>query len=275
LDIRDHYFNVYYGGGSLMRVTGRESRWTLSFDEKYFKDSTLLQPKLPAQFSTIDDARTWVHAFPELIGGMDKWWKHHPKDERAHCQAMAAANSGMAGFPPADYLVLDLEYQWDKRRRFDLVAAKRRPTENDATGWAEPDFVFVEVKSAYNACSGTSGLGDHAQDYQNIITSSNGRHIKDIKLEYENVIAQKTRLGLLNPSLGFRRFSPADPELLVVFVNLDPNKRSVKEPLKKVSVISDILGDSAQIRFMKLTSPDYVMTADNAVSVERLIAGNT
>jgi hypothetical protein len=275
LDIRDRRFNVYYGGGNLMLVDGRKSPWALHFDKKYFKGGTPKPPTLPPQFSSIDDADDWVLAFPELIAGMDKWWKQHPKGERAYCQEMAAANSRMAGPPPADYLVLDLEYQW-AQRRLDMIAAKRRPTKKDATGWAEPDLVFVEVKSEYLACYGKSGLGDHARDYRDIITASDGQRVRDIKLEYENVIAQKTRLGLLGGSLGFRCFSPAVPELLVVFVDLDPNVSKLLAPLGEVRAVSDGLGNAAHVRFMCLDSKkDYVMTADGAVSLEGLVAKGT
>lgn len=274
LDIRGRRFNVYYGGGSLMRVYERKRLWMLHFDEKYFKGGALKPPILPTQVSEIKDVHDWVQAFPKLIDGMDYWWKRHPKGEQAHSHAMAAANSGMAGPPSADYLVLDLEYQW-AHRRLDMVAAKRRPTKKDATGWAEPDLVLIEVKSEYSACSGIAGLRDHARDYQDIITSSDGRHVKDIKLEYENVIAQKTRLGLLDKSLGLSSFSPAVPELLLVFVNLDLNVPSLRAPLREVRKVSDELGDAAHIRFMRLDSPDYVMTAGAAVSPKRLVAETT
>jgi hypothetical protein len=274
LDIRDRRFNVYYGGGSLMRVDGHESPWGLHFDGKYFRGGALQPPTLPTECSAIDDAHAWVQAFPDLIAGMKDWWTRHPKVERTHCQAMAAANFGMAGPPPGDYLVLDLEYQW-AQRRFDMVAAKRRPTEDDATGWAEPNLAFVEVKSDYRACSGSSGLGDHARDYRDIITAPGGRRPEEIKHEYEQVIAQKVRLGLLDPSLRFSRFSTAVPELLVVFVDLNPNVPSLLAPLREVNAVSNALGDAAHIRFMRLHSPDYSMTADAAVSPERLVAEST
>jgi hypothetical protein len=266
LDIRDRRFNVYYGGGNLMLVDGRKSKspWALHFAEKYFKGGILQRPILPKLFSAIDDAHAWVQAFPDLIAGMEDWWIRHPKGERTHCQAMAAANSGMTGPPPADYLVLDLEYEYAKRR-FDMVAAKRRRTEEDGTGWVEPDLVFVEVKCEYGACYGTSGLGDHARDYKDIIKASNGQRVHEIKLEYENIVAQKRRLGLFDRSLGLRRFSAAVPELLVVFVGLDPSAPPMQAPLSEVRAVADELGNAARIRFMQLDSPGRVMTADTAV----------
>jgi len=271
LDIRDRRFNVYYCGGNLMLVDGRPWPWELHFDKKYFANGTLLQSTLPTQFSSIDDAHAWVKAFPELIAAMENWWARHPKGERKDCQDIAAANSGRVGFPPADYLVLDLEYEW-ALRRFDIVAAKRRPTEHDNTGWAEPDMVFIEVKSKENACSGNSGLHDHARDYRDIIMARRGRRVQEIKIEYENVIAQKTRLGLLDASLGFKSFSSAVPELLVVFADLDPNKPLVRKALAEVR---DRLGKSDYIHFLQLDQSNYVMYANAALPLESLVAEGT
>jgi hypothetical protein len=275
-EIRERRFNVYYCGGSLMRVYERKKYWMSHFDEKYFKGGPLKPPQLPTQVSTKKDAHDWVEAFPDLIAGMDDWWKRHPKGELAHSHAMAEANSGIDGPPSGDYLVLDTEYQW-AHRRFDMVTAKRRPTKKDATGWAEPDLVFVEVKCEYPACYDKAGLGDHARDYRDIITamdsaSASAQYIR-IKEEYENLIAQKTRLGLLHESLGFRCFSPEVPELLVVFVDLAPILPELLEPLGEVRAVSDELGGAAHIRFMRLDSKKtYVMTADAALLLEGLVA---
>lgn len=271
LDIRERRFNVYFQGGNLMRVDGRRQPWELHFDEKYFKGGAPQTPKdLPMQFSTIDDAHAWVNKFSYLKAGMTNWWTQprHRKGERVHCQQMATTNSSMAGAPSADYLVLDLEYEWAKRR-FDMIAAKRRPTENDMSGWAEPDLVFVEVKSDENACCHNSGLLDHAVDYRDIIMSGGGQSSKNIKIEFQNVIAQKTRLGLLGASLGFKRFFSAVPELLVVFVNLDPNKPLVQKALAK---IRDELDEIERIRFMQLALSNYVMYSNTAMPLESLIA---
>jgi hypothetical protein len=270
LDIREHRFNVYYGGGSLLLVDGRKSPWLLSFDRKYFRGGKLTPPSLPAQFSKADDSRTWVAAFPALIAGMNDWWTRHPKIERTHCQAMAAANSATGTLPSTDYLVLDLEYQW-AQRRFDMVAAKRSPTADDPTGWVAPNLVFVEVKSDYRACSGKSGLGDHADDYRDIITAGGGRGAQGIKLEYHSVLDQKRRLQLLDRALPFDRFSDAVPELLFVFVDLDPKAALLREPLKRVMAFAHNLRDAGRIRFMQLSSPDYTLSDHKALPPDQFI----
>lgn len=269
LDIREHRFNVYYAGGNLLLVDGRKRPWVFHFDAKYFKGGILMPPPLPMEYSTEDETRAWVDAFPSLIAGMEDWWTRHPKGERAHCQAMAAANSAQSGLPPTDYLVIDLEYQW-AQRRFDMIAAKRRPTEDDPSGWVKPNLVFIEVKSEYGACKGKSGLGDHARDYRDIITSRGGESVRDIKREYEDVIAQKKQLGLLGKMLPFERFSEAVPDLLIVLINL--NRGKLLAPLSEIKVVSEALGDAASIGIMLLNSPDYKMTDAAAVPLNQFIS---
>jgi hypothetical protein len=281
LEIRDQRFNVYYKGGSLMRISGSKPPWTLEFDKKYFKGKDCELPTtLPKLFLSIADTHAWITAFPGLMRGMDAWFKPHSKSEkdaeqhpreRIHCQAMATANSNMAAILSTDYLVLDLEYQW-AHRRFDMVAAKRHRTVDDTTGWVEPDLVFIEVKSEYSACSGTAGLGDHASDYRDIIKAKGGKSVLGIKQEFKEVITQKTDLGLLDKSFGFKSFSLGVPELLIVFVNIDPNASSLQTSMQEVQAVAESLGNDARIRFMQLVSPNYVMTAKAVLPMERPIA---
>lgn len=262
LEIRERRFNVYYGGGNLMRVDGRTSPWTLQFDSKYFNEGTLQMPSLPGVLDASTDAENWVAAFPQLKAGMEDWWTRHPKGERAHCQAMAAANNGQAGTPQGDFLIIDMEYQW-AQRRLDLIAAEKRPSPSDPEGWAHPAFVFVEVKSEYSACAGSSGLTDHARDYSDILSARGGAAVAEIKKEYEHVWAQKRELGLLNPALGFEGFAEEDPGLLVVLVSLDPGHPSIAAPLRALTDADSRLerGDN---RLMCLGPNDYTMRSSAA-----------
>lgn len=265
LDIRERRFNVYYGGGSLMLADGRKSPTQLHFDAKYYKGNDTLMPLLPSVLNSLSDAQAWVGSFEELISGMDTWWKTHAKGERAHCQAMAAANDGASAPPLGDFLILDMEYQW-AQRRLDLIAAEKHPTESDPTGWREPDLVFVEVKSDYSACSGASGLSDHASDYRDIITTRSGAAAADIKSEYQRVWSQKRDLGLISPSVPFERFSADTPGLLLVFVDLDPRHRCLEIPMMLVAETARLL-EGGRVQMLSLSSPNYIMRSSDCLNV--------
>jgi hypothetical protein len=261
MDIRDHRFNIYYRGGSLLCVDGRKSPPALRFDAQYFKGHETPLPTLPPQLVDADDIKTWIDALPALRKGMDAWWalqfrRPGPHDnERAHCQLIASANSPRTTQPSTDYLVLDLEYQW-AQRRFDMVAAKRRPTTTDPVGWVAPNLVFVEVKSESGSCRGKSGIEDHTRDYGQIIAARNGESVRAIKAEYCGVIRQKQALGLLPASLPFQGFADAVPELLLVLVNLDPKLALPEVPLQTAGVC----------RCMVLHEPDYALTDDKIIT---------
>jgi hypothetical protein len=265
LEIRDHRFNIYYRGGNLMCIDGRKKLWSLHFDKKYFNGISMPVPDLPEQ-CTAANVRRWIEAFPDLMAGMDGWWTRHPQGERDHCQKIATANSGMASPPPGDYLVLDLEYEYAKCR-FDMIAAKRRITPTDAAGWEEPDFVFVEVKSEYGACVGVSGLEAHASDYRRIISSGDGHPITIIKKDYQDLIAQKMRLGLLGRDLGCNRFSLAVPELLFILVDLEMKDPRLLKPLRKTRGIPGLHANIAPGLFMGIHSGDtYVLRKTEEVA---------
>ena len=267
LDIRDRRFNIYYAGGSLLRVDGRSSPWSLRFDKKYFTGGTVRPPTgLPSRFSTEDDSKAWVQAFPDLKAGMDEWWRRHPWGEKKHCQAMASANSAGSHLPPEDYLVLDLEYQW-AQRRFDLIAARRNNTQDDSVGWVEPHLVFVEVKCAYGACSGPSGLGDHARDYRDITVARNRLAVQDIKFEYQHVINQKKRLGLINQEFPFQRFTTEPPELLMILIGLDLNFPRLQKALEEVREVANDLNDSGRIILMRIDFPNYTINSNSTVTL--------
>lgn len=258
LDIRDHRFNVYYRGGSLLCVDGRRRPWALHFDRRYFSELPDKLRQLLEESASIEHSGEWVAAFPELMDGMDKWWDAHHREERDHCQKIARQNSPRDPGSLGDCLVLDIEYQW-AQRRLDLIAARRNPTAADPSGWAEPVLVFVEVKSDLSACTGGSGLKEHVEDYSAIVTARGGKAAEDIKREFESVIAQKKELGLFADSIGFQRFADAQPELLLVLVDLNPEGQQWRALLHDIASVVGREGIGETARFMYVTSTDYQM----------------
>jgi hypothetical protein len=263
LDIRDECFNVYYGGGNLLKVSGRIAPWKMYFAEKYFAVGEAAAPKLPDSCSSIEVARQWVDSFDALRAGMDSFWAKHGREERDHCQRMARANSALHPRVDSEYLILDIEYEW-AHRRFDLIAARRNLTTADQTGWREPHLVFVEVKSGPAACGGNAGLAVHVTDYAAIVQAREGGSADEIKREFEGVVAQKKALGLIEDALPFERFSAEPLALLLVFANIDPVAANVSTYVQRAIEAADAKGLSDTLSVMRLSSDDYLMTEAKA-----------
>lgn len=262
LDILDHQFNLYYSGGRILRVLGRQSSWQMDIDTNYLiGDYARIADDLPLRCTDSNNAAAiWAEKLATLKQAMGEWWRQHPNEERQHSQAIARANIFDDACTSGDYIVLDLEYQWAKCQ-FDMVAARRNPTKQDSTGWAMPHLVFIEVKCKLKACRGKSGLKDHALDYLRIVTApmTEGLGIAGIKNEFKMMIEQKRRLGLICPKFPFSDFSDISPYLLLVLVNLDPTLPGLQSSLEDVRVIASNLPDHAQVSFMGLLSPSYVL----------------
>jgi hypothetical protein len=268
LDIRERRFNIYYRGGSLLCVDGRRSPWTMRFDKKYLAGQMGTLPKLPVIYSSADDAHAWVDAFPQLMQVMDRWWLANPRAERDYCQNIARDNPPDIENPTTDFHVFDIEYQW-AQRRFDLVAAHRRATDADPSGWQEPDLVLVEVKSDLDACRGGSGLVAHTHDYVDIMkagTSARGGSATDsIKNEHAALVGQKRRLGLVDDSVPFRRFSDSPLGLLLVLVGLDLDTPELSRTLWEVLRAVEDLGPQGCVLLMRLATPDYRMSDEKLI----------
>ena len=271
-DIRSRCFNLYYQGGSMMVVSGARPPWKLKFDLNYFEGSTIQVPPLPDEVSNEPEAAALMERFPTLRLGMEDFWSRHPNTERAHSQGISAANGEVGGTPSSDCLIIDIEYQW-AQRSFDLIAARRNPTPADPIGWMEPRLVFVEVKSAYGACKGKSGLGDHARDFRDIVAARDGVQWKGIKRELWDMLEQKKRLSLVSPVLPFERFAPSPPELLLVLVDLDPLHAKLRKPWEEVEQVVADLGDRASIHALVLKAGAYAMTLEHREEVTAFSGG--
>src|SRR5262245_13665291 len=71
LELRRDYFNIYYRGGNLMKVSQTDGAYAAMFDPKYFKGSQAPFPKLPTRLRDPADVSHWVSMLPSLKDAMD------------------------------------------------------------------------------------------------------------------------------------------------------------------------------------------------------------
>jgi hypothetical protein len=262
-------FNVYYRGGSILRVNGRKRNgdWDIGFNMNYFANSDREAMDNGERFADVAVGEKWVDKIATLMKGMDNWWAEgNKKGEREDCHLMACGNSDPCFIQ--NYLILDTEYAWGRRRYIDLVAAKQNPTTEDPKCWKTPHLVFIEVKCELKACTQkASGLMSHYQDYRNLCRSKNPYKEDEtysdwVKKEFKELACQKIDLGILDEKYRIDQFSRKPPELLFVFIGLDPNiiqNRAIRENLKNIYETSckDELSGNIFILFMDRMEKSY------------------
>lgn len=223
LEIREDYLNVYYRGGSLLRVKRQRTRYDFYFDQNYFAEPSAIA--LPQA----DDVAAWVALVPTLKDAMDLCLGRHSKDEREIQQQILRDNNFGGTARDTDYYVCDIEYA-SKHGRFDVVAVHWPSSPSDRKRDIGRRLVLMEVKQGDGALAGDSGLHAHIRDVDGCLAIPG--NVEILKEEMLRVFNQKMALGLIDCGKPLVGFSDEKPLLVMVLVNHDPDKSKLRALLR-------------------------------------------
>jgi hypothetical protein len=227
LALRGRYINVYYRGGSLLKlglVTSGPG-FTASFDPKYVGDG---RPRsTPIRNAT--DVSGWLASVPELKKAMDLYAKK--STEREVQQFILRDNNFGAISRFTDYYVCDIEYAIP-HGRFDIVAVHWPSKSAVRKEQAGRRLVLGEVKFGDAALTGTAGLREHIKAIDGYL--SKPKNVRALKDDMVKVFNQKRALGFLNCRNVLGGFSDELPRLLLLLANHDPNKSKLGDLLRSL-----------------------------------------
>lgn len=239
-DIRPGAANIYYDGGSLMQLkNGTHLPFKGTFSRGYVGEKG-------HDVSVLDD----LAAVEREVEGFAQRRRHmrehdgegYKRAERRIQQFIARANGASSLADAGDYVVIDIEYDY-ARRKFDLVLL-------DRSELPRPRLIYGELKCRSGALNGKAGLQQHGIDFGDFLCPEDGRHVELSKHEYAGVIAQKQRLGLLSADLDFEDFSAEPPHFLVLFADYDVCQAELRTPLARMRAeIEKRLGSVDLLRF--------------------------
>jgi len=231
LEIRKNYINIYYRGGSIMKIEEKQELFNASIDRKYFDKDFAQKPSCPGILNTSADVNAWIVAIPFLKHQMNIWFGHHPKNEREFQQLMLRENNRGISAKGTDYFICDIEYA-NHTGRFDLVAVKWASSSVCRKNNRNLRLAFIEMKYLDNALTGTAGLFKHVEDINTFLSKS--ENLENIKEEMKLIFNQKLDLGLINNQKSIEDFCEDKPEFILALINHDPESSILRNELMKL-----------------------------------------
>ena len=248
LQIREDYFNVYYKGGNMLKVSSENS---FQFDYNYFKCEISLDTqeqrkkridKRRSILESLKNTRDYKTFIDEMKKLMDKYWiwlyneKHRSLHEKDTQHALCISNT-----ESTDYTIIDLEFQVSTRKdctyhyepsslprhpgiyvcekspRFDIIAVR-----NSARRLS-----VIELKNGLDALVGKSGIGDHADSFEGSIGKNPLAELTFTK-EMEKVVSDKKRLKLLSDDFYIDEKLPIEFIYAYAFKSEDENGKKAE-----------------------------------------------
>lgn len=244
LQIREDYFNVYYKGGNMLKVSSENS---FQFDYNYYKCEIDLDTqeqrnkridKRRSVLESLKKTRDYKTFIDEMKKLMDKYWiwlyneKHRSLHEKDTQHALCISNT-----ESTDYTIIDLEFQVSTRKdctyhyeprhpgiyvckkspRFDIIAVRN----------SDRRLCVIELKNGLDALVGKSGIGDHADSFEGSIGKNTLAKLTFTK-EMEKVVSDKKRLKLLSDDFYIDEKLPIEFIYAYAFKSEDENGKKAE-----------------------------------------------
>ena len=245
--LRDDYFNVYYRGGNVAKVTGDKS---VDFDKEYFRqhkdkskeDYDQIEENIIRAKRLFKDGH-YKDYLDMIIPAMNNYFSLGLKgDEEKESQHQLSINNTYESL--SEYMILDLEYGVSIKSKFSYCGKRRCGKKRNSIPKPRFDIVTIrkkdgkicimELKKGTKALRNISGLGEHAESFEHTVGFSKEREECFVK-EMRFVLEQMKTLCLINESVEIRS---NEVEYLFVFQENDkqstPNQAKVfRETMKE------------------------------------------
>lgn len=252
LALRGSYINVYYRGGSILRLTEHNGSYAAEFDVNYTGGQERI--KFPKSISSAEHCAEWLAALPALKEAMNAHFAAKRKSEREFQQLVAWENNRSLIANDTEYFITDIEFaDAEQNARLDMLGLKWRSKDRKDETVCRP--VFIEMKYGINAYDGKAGILEHIKDLRAIL--ENSAKCEKLNAIITDQFAQLYKLKLVNFNENAtynRAIASGKPE--VVFVLANHNPRSTKL-LKIISEIEE--PENFDLRFFTASFAGYGM----------------
>lgn len=269
LSIRKDYVNIYYRGGSILRINEKSSGcYNFFFDNNYnVLDVTCF--KLPHIINDKNDCFAWISALQELKGMMDGYFSIRCKPEREFQQLIARENNLSRISNETEYFVVDIEFSdSDIGARFDILALRWLANHRKNSGNLRP--ALIEMKYGDKALQGKSGIIKHLQDINSLVEDK-GRYQKLLKTT-EIQFNQLDQLDLMRFNktsdwAGVKINASVKPEVIFILTNHNPRSTVLKSILSDPKIDKFECLPNFDLKFFVSRFSGYALHADCLISL--------
>lgn len=269
--IRDGYINIYYRGGSLLKITESNDSFQFSFDQQYATAGTTL-PTLPATIKNHNDVKAWVDQYPKLKETMDIYFSKHSKPEREFQQLVARENNNSTISNESEYFISDIEFaDSDLNARFDMLAIRWLASERRDGNRCR--VALMEMKYGDGALGGKAGLLKHLKDIDALVSDKNkyASLVKTIELQF-NQLDELKLLNFNHSSNGTKvKLDFNDkPEVVFILANHNPRSTKLRSILDDPKIIKyEVEHQHFDLRFFVSSFSGYGLNSDCMLSLSR------
>lgn len=211
LEVRRDCINIYYMGGSLLRIKQNKRSYSLKFDSHYCmnkgddRNFALLSQMNP------HDIKAYSDLLPLMMDEMRSWFEEFSKPERYYQHDLLVNNPE----------IVDIEYQIGHSMRLDMLY------------FANNTLYIVENKRGIGAIGGKAGMKKHYDDICTLLADPQIR--KEIVDSVCHISQAKKELGLSN--VVIHEADIKNIEILFILADYNPKSKTLDNERKKMSGI--------------------------------------
>jgi hypothetical protein len=264
LAIRENSINIYYRGGSIVKIDEQKpGHYLAHFDNKYNLSGKPI-PHSPLTITSREDTQKWVDSLAFRKNIMDEYFVVHNKAEREFQQLIVRENNGSTISNESEYFITDIEF--DERKlnaRFDLLAI--RWLSADRKVGTKCRVALMEMKYGDGALGGEAGITKHLRDIEAMILDRS--RYESLLLTMVSQFHQLDQLGLLKYNKGTSNAGVSldvndKPEVIFILANHNPRSTKLRTLLDNAEITRYAQSPLFDLRFFVSSFAGYGLHAN-------------